>query len=405
MTTTRKAIIAVMIISSVLLLQSMTPPLFAYIMASYSEVAPGTAYLVLTLPALVGIVSAFAFGPLAMKFNIKWLTVIVVSCAAIYFAIFSFVGSGGPFSLLLVAAGIVGIVQGVAFSLTGTIIGMYVEEEKRATMVAISGAVLNSGAAIFNIAGGVIAAGNGGANWPQAYYMGIIIIPAIILFIFFMPKAPDAPAAGAEGAPGGAAEAAPKKAISVRGILIILFGFLVFTCNASFLLNVGVYVVDYLQIGTSAEAGLANSLFTILGIVAGLTFALWIRILKQWIVVLGIFVTAAGLFVLVFFNSSIVGIFLGSCLMGFGFNVANPFIIAQLIGEAAPRFVPLAMGLLMGAMNLGFFFAMDMLGFLAHLFSDGNLQDILLVGGIGMAVAAILTIPLFGMHKGPKPQN
>jgi MFS family permease len=401
MSTSKKAAAALLIISFVIMFASMTSPLLAYIMQSYPEVDQSTAMRILTLPALVGLFVSFAVGPIATKFNKKLLLIVSIGCSLIYFVIFAVIGGSGPFYMLLAAAGIAGLSQGSALILTSSIIGEFIEAAKRATLIAVSGAVMSGGAALVNLTGGVIAAGNGGANWPYAYYLGVLIVPAMILFWIVMPDKPDAadPGTGGFGDPG--AEAG-RGGIPFKAILIILLSIVFFVCVMGFLLNISIYVITEYKLGTSAQSGLANSLFTMLGIAAGFAFALLVKVFRKWIVFAGYALCAIGLFLIMYIHTSLAGVYAGTSLMGFGFGMANPYLVSQLIGITPPRLVPITVSLQMGGSNLGMFFALDILNFLGK-FVGGGLQGILKACVAGASICAVLSIFLFVFSRTAQP--
>ena len=402
--TSRKAVLAAMIISVVLLFGSMTPPLLAYIMYSY----PGEpVMLLLQIPAFVGMIVSFLVGPLAMRVNMKWIMIVTAFSALVYFSIFSFVGANGPFTLLLFAAGIVGICQGAAMVLTSSIFGAYVADPgQRANFVAISIALMNGGAAVINIVGGIIAAGNGGANWPYSYYLGIVILPALIIFWVLMPRQPDPVEAGTTGTGGspehGKGGPAPTGFIPLKAFLLIGMGTLVFLGVAVLLLNVGNYIVDELKIGTSAQSGLANALFTILGVAAGFSFPVIVKYTKNLTAPIGYAICASGLACLVFANTSIIGIFVGSCLCGFGLTFAMPFVVGQVMAITPPRWIPVAVSINMGGMNMAMTFNPNIMGGASKLL-NGTIESQLLLGTGLLVFCVLCAIILFVIWKTPAP--
>jgi len=400
--TSRKAVLAVMIISVVLLFGSMTPPLLAYIMYSY----PGEpVMLLLQIPAFVGMIVSFLVGPLAMRINLKWLMVVTALSSLVYFCIFAYVGADGPFAMLLFAAGMVGICQGAAMVLTSSILGAYVfDPGRRANFIAISTALLNGGAAVINIIGGVIAAGNGGANWPYAYFLGLLIIPALIVFCIMMPRQPDAVEAGkaGNGGPSGHGGPIPAGFIPLKAFLLIGMSTMVFLGVAVLLLNVGNYIVDELKIGTSAEAGLANALFTILGVIAGFSFPLIVKFTKNLTVPIGYAVCAVGLACLAFANTSIIGIFVGACLCGFGLTAAIPFVLGHLMVITPPRWIPVALSINIGGMNMAMTFNPNIMGGASQLL-NGTIESQFLIGTVLVAIGVLCAIVLLVLWKNPAP--
>lgn len=190
--TSKRAVLALRILSAVLFLTAVTNPLLAYIIQSYSDLPVETVTSILTMPALVGIFVSFLIGPIALKINKKYLLLFSVSTTLIYFGIFAFVGSGGPFIMLIIGACILGISRGSGMALVNSSIAEFVEEKKRATTIASCMAIMQGGSAMVAIIGGRIAAVNDGANWPYAHFLGALTIPAVILFAILMPKRAEA---------------------------------------------------------------------------------------------------------------------------------------------------------------------------------------------------------------------
>jgi len=412
--TSKKAVIATLIISLVLLFGSMTPPLLGYIFRSY----PPPEYnpmLLLQIPAFVGMIVSFVIGPLALKVNLKILTVIATVAALIYFLIFLFVGSTN-FTMLLVAACFMGITQGAAFVLTGSIFGAYVLDPlQRANFVAISGAILNGGAAVVNIIGGIVAAQNEGLNWNNAYWLGLLIVPALILFWIMMPWAPEAdeaPAGGPEGhgGPGGpGGPPPPSGGIPPKVWMIIGMGLIAFLGMAVFLLNVGTYITEELGQAwgygyTTTESGLANSIFTIFGVVAGFSFPIVVKFLKNWIAAIGYALAGVGLFFIMTFQDNIFLIYAGAGLCGYGFNVAMPFVMGQLMAITPPRLIPVVMSLNMGFMNLGMTFAPNIFGALGGMI-DGFIATQLFIAIFFVAAAVVIAVLLFVVMKPKAPEG
>jgi MFS family permease len=238
MTTQKKALVAIYIMSFVVMLHGMTNTTIAYIIDSYSELPPVSVQQLVSLPSIFGLIVSFILGPIAMKINKKYLTLFTGMCVIIYFAIFAFVGSNGPFFLLLLATVPAGIAMGAAMTLISSMIGEFVGAEKRANCVAISMALMNGGNALMAILGGAIAARGGGDNWSHAYYLGVFVIPALILFNILMPKNPsDATTASPASGEGPAqAESAAKEKLPFRDIVICILTIFIsiFVCGFLF---------------------------------------------------------------------------------------------------------------------------------------------------------------------------
>jgi MFS family permease len=391
MTTQKRALAAIFIISSVFLLQSLTGTTIAYIIDSYSSLPPATVQQLMSLPALFGLVVTIIIGPIAMRINKKYLTIIAALLSLIYFAIFAFVGSNGPFPLLLCAAGFVGIAQGMSMTLISAMIGEFVGPEKSATYVAISTALMNGGSALMAIIGGSIAAGNGGANWPRAYIPGIVLVPAIIAFGILMPKKPDGAAQAApHKAPPGEAPSQPaeKYKLPSRLFAIGILGLFTMVFACGFLFYISVYIVNEFKLGSSVEVGIANSIFTIAGLVTGFTYALWAKLFKKALIVVAFGLITLGLFCMMTFTTTLFGAFAAALIIGWGFNMMNPFSMGFIMQIIPPRLAPVGISFLMAGVNVGMFVAIFVLNFLSGLLG-GGLKNVLLICTVGMAACGV----------------
>jgi predicted MFS family arabinose efflux permease len=390
MTTQKRALVAIYIMSFVLLLTQFTGTTIAYIIGSYSELDPVSVQQLVSLPAIFGLIISFIIGPIAMKVNKKYLTMFTGLCIIIYYAIFAFVGSNGPFPLLIFATVFGGITQGAAMTLASSMVGEFVGAEKSASYVAISLALMNGGGAFVAIVGGTIAAGNGGANWPQAYYLGALVIPALILFGILMPKKPDGVAA-ASPAPGeGPAQAASavKEKLPPRDIAIGVLAIFSSVCICGFLFYISVYIVNEFKLGTTVEAGLANSIFTLTGLVTGFTYSIWAKLFKKALIVVSFGLVALALFCMMTFTTTLFGAFSAAVLLGWGFNLMNPYIMGFIMQITPPRLAPVGISFLMAGANIGMFIAIYVLNFLSGLLG-GGLKNVLLICTIGMSLCTV----------------
>lgn len=391
METKKKAILAVYIISTMFMLHGMTMALLSYIGTSYG--LPNTQVVqISTWPAITGILVAFAVGPLAMRVNKKYLLLVSASCSVAYFAIFSIVGiSGGPFGMLLAGALLIGVTQGSGMALSSAIIGEFGEPEKRATYIAISGALMNGGNAVMNLIGGMIAAGNNGANWPYAYLLGFIGIPIAVAFFILMPLKPDQ--ANKVVTEEQKPQEKTKDSLPPRIYLIVcmmLAFHLGFSC---FMLNLSFYISDF-GLGGPAESGLTMFMFTSVGVCVGFSYPLWARLLKKWVPIFGFTAVTLALFILLRFPVHIAFVYASALIIGIGFNLVNPFIMSTLMSLAPPRLIPLTMSLFMGSINIMIFSSPHILAFVGRFFAPG-LYGQFVVGVISMLVCVIAGIFIF----------
>jgi MFS family permease len=403
MTTQKRALIAIYIISFVSLLHQSTNTTIAYIIASYSDVPPVSVQQLVSLPAIFGLIVSIIIGPIAMKINKKYLTIIYSTALFIYCAIFAFVGSNGPLSLLLFATVFAGIVQGSAMTLTGAMVGEFVGAEKSASYVAIALAVRNGGGILVGIVSGAIASGNGGANWPQAYYIGFVLIPAIIAFGILMPQKTDGTADSHKAVQGeSTAKAAPaeKGKFPPKNIVIGILTVFSSICICGYLFYISVYIVNEFKLGTTVEVGLANSIFTLIGLITGFTYGIWAKLFKKALIVVAFGLVALGLFCMMTFTTTLFGAFAAAVLISWGFNMINPFIMAYIMQITPSRMASVGISINMAGANIAMFVAIYVLNFLSG-FLGGGLKNVLLVCTVGMAICAVAAVFVYRKKKAP----
>jgi predicted MFS family arabinose efflux permease len=397
MTTKSRALIAIYIISFVLMLFKLTNTTIAYIIHSFPHLSPASVQQLISLPSIFGIIVSLALGPLILRINKKYLTLFTAFMLLIYFTIFSIVGSKS-ITPLLVATVFAGIAQGSAMTLISSMIGEFIgRAEKSANYVAAGFAVLNGGVALMSIVGGAIAAGNGGASWPRAYYLGAIIIPAIIAFGILMPKKPNVPegenrTAVPEGtSPQASAE---KGKIPFRVISIGILSVFAFICISGFLLFVSVYIVNVHKLGTSVQAGIVNSIFTITTVVSGFTYGIWSKVFKKLLIVVAYGIVILALFCMMTFTSTLFGAFAAAFFLGWSFSIINSGTVAFIVRISPPRLAPVGISIFQAGLNLGISVAIYALNFLSG-FLGGGLNNILFVCTAGMAVCTVAAFFVF----------
>lgn len=394
LTTENKVRVALIALCLFLYTQTMTSALVAYIMNSYADLPATTVKQILTLPGLIGLFVSFIIGPISMKVNKKYLLFAAGLCSVLYFMIFYFVGGNGPFYMLIVAAVLMGWNQGTSRTLTSSIIAEFIEPTKQASFVALTTALLNGGSVIFNLLGGSIAAGNGGADWPKAYLLGLLLIPTMAVYMWLMPKSSNTADQG-KAADGKAQAEESNEKIPVKVILATLLNTLVALSVCAFMYNYSAYVITTYELGTSVETGICNSIYLITGLL-GLIYPLFMKAFKRYIAPIGYAMFGIGMLLMVLVHNSIYVVYFSILLIGVGFNIGNPFVSAYVMRVTPKKWVPVAMSILLGGVNLGMYFSTYILNAVGSLFGGGVLS-FFIVGCIGAFLSAVLAFLLYSM--------
>jgi len=399
----RNAFLAICALGSMLMISTMTGSLMAYVYKSYPEIPQTTVQLIMAVPSLFAIFASFAAGPIALKVNKKYLLLFAAAANLAYFIVFALFGVSGPFTVLLIASAISGISRGSSMTLMNSAIGEIMGPEKSANYIAVAGAVLHGGAVIIGVFGGIIAAVDDGAAWNNAYYLGLLIIPTIIVFAKMMPKEALAARTSAnrneENTDTGETHARnERESIPAKAYTVVILVVVIFISISAFLLNISYYVISEHELGTSADAGFINSLFIAVGVLVGLIYSRWAKLLKDWSMPVCCLISSLGFVLMIIFTRTPAGAYAAALLLGFAFSTIIPYNTGYLIAITPPRLIPLSVALFSGSMNLGMFVSPFVLNGLSPIFG-GGMNGILLAGIVLAFMCSVASVFLFPLSR------
>lgn len=368
---------------------NMTLGLIAYVMQTYSDVSTTTVALIMTVPSLVGMIYAFFVGTINQKVSAKTLLMFGQTALVIEGMIFLFLGGKAPIYVMLVAAGCAGFGQGSNNTLLGMLLLDAVpDDKKRNSILGICMATMNLGGVFFTTVGGFLA---DGGNWQKAYYLYFIIAAAVVLeFIFIANLKP----VGAQ-TPAGGEKAVGKLPIKVWLISIHYLFYFMFMYVYG--LNVSEYIITTYKLGTSVQSGIAASMVTVGGVVAGVVFGAYSKILKRFSVPVSILLVTIGLLLPLTLTTNIIGIYIAGFCAGFSMSSSMPYVMSYLAEIVPPQLYSKAMSIYSGFMNVGMFIAIYVIAFLTKVVcGDGtDVHYKFLVGTVGAAICLVTSIPIY----------
>ena len=390
-----KALVGIFAFCACAMANNMTMAIIAYIMQSYSNVSPTVVSQLLAIPSLIGTAFAFFVGTLNTKFNVKSLMIFVQAALFASGMMYFLLGGKAPIYVLYVAAGLVGLNQGSMMTLLSVMLSkLFDDPQKRSGVYGICTAIQNIGGVFFSVVGGALAV-NG---WTKAYMLYFLIIIAIIFEILFLPGGEP------EGAKAPAHADAPKQNVGRMPITVYVIAihyFFFFLWLYVYGSNVSEYIINTYKLGTSVEAGLATSLVTGGGIVAGAFFGQYSKVLKKCTVPFMMGCTIVGLGLPLFCTTNIIAVYAGGLLNGFAMSGCAPYIMAEL-GKVAPgpQYAK-AMSIFSGFMNLGMCVAITVIAFITQLVcGDGsNMHYKFMVGFVGTIICMVTAIPIYVLRK------
>lgn len=310
-------------------------PVIADIAEEFSDVNISTVQMVITLPSLVCLATSLLAGVLARRFYKRTIILISMGC---------YVAGGlcplllnGSIAPLLICSAVLGLGTGGMVTATAAIICDCYRDAERSQMMGLQAAMIGAGGMVFTLLGGWLSQ----FGWRTAYGAFFLLIPCFVIAVFCLPK----------GTLDAQEDSRGRVHISSYVWIMSLMGFLFYALQNTFNTNISLYMVET-GLGTAQTAGLATSLNTFAGLIAGCLMSRIMARLKQYIVPAAFFLAVVGL-LLTWLGESVMVILVGGVLIGFGFSTYTPAgscLVSERV-EGAGRSLSLA--LLSAGNNLG----------------------------------------------------
>ena len=229
-------------------------PALARIAAAFPDADATSIKLILTTPAAFIIVFSLLSGRLCARFSKRG----VLSAGLVIYLIGGLGGGmAGSFEQLLVSRAVLGVGVGLIMPLATGLIADFFGGEERARMLGFSTAASNLGGIIATLAAGVLAA----ASWRYSFGVYGLGIPVLILVLAFLPE-PER----------RRAETRDRRTLPRAAYAWGIGAFAVMVAFYALPINLAIFL-EQSHIGGASTAGIAFSVVTGTGFVAGLTFA------------------------------------------------------------------------------------------------------------------------------------
>lgn len=310
-------------------------PVIADMAAEFSDVSISTIQIVITLPSLVCLATSLLAGALARRLYKRTIILVSMGCYV--------VGGLCPLLLngsvvpLLVCSAVMGLGLGGMVTATAAIICDCYEGAQRSRMMGLQAAMIGAGGMIFTLLGGWLSR----FGWRAAYGAFLLLIPCLIIVVACLPR----------GTLDVQERAGAGPHIPRYVWMMSLLGFLFYTLQNTFNTNISLYMVET-GLGTAQTAGLATSLNTFAGLLAGCLLSRIMARIRQFTVPTAFFLAVVGL-LFTWLGGGITIILVGGALIGFGFSLYTPAgscLVSEQV-EGTGRSMSLA--LLSACNNLG----------------------------------------------------
>jgi MFS family permease len=373
---TKKIKLAILSIASLLMISMTASAILADLELHFPELEESVIQMVLTLPALLGLIFAFAAGPLSMRISKKSLVIFSLINGLIGGLIALILG---PLAIgfLLLASVLIGIAQGINATMTLALITDYFTGEESGAMMGLQSAFLNGGSMVLLFTSGLLA----NIKWNHAYLVYLAFLPVLFIVIKNLPY--DRPvrtdlAKNSEGA--------GKINVSVYfiAVFIFLFGSFFFV----FQTNIALFVVSK-GYGDATLSGMINTAVSASGMVTGIKYGNLKRRLKTLAIPIGIGAVGMGMG-LIYVSGTLVSIFVAAILVGFGIGIVMPTGIFMAANAVKNGMQSTAIALVTAAVNLGMFVSPLLFNMVSLPTARESLNTKFIVSSICLLLLAVL---------------
>lgn len=363
------------IAASIMLMSSLTiSALLADFQALYPNVSMDKIVLTLTIPNLAGMFFAFAAGPLTMRFAKKHLLLAGMFLGFLGGAIAYLFGSIS-LNVLYLSSLFIGINQGLNGSLTKALVPDFFEGQERDNMIGFQASASTAGSIALTMFAGILA----GIFWKNSYLVFLAFIPCMIIVqkcVTYVPPVKKSVSTGEK------VKLTP--AVYFTALTIFITYIFLFTHQA----NISVYIKSN-GLGNVTTAGYANSIFVTGGLIAGLLFGKFRKILGFKTMQAGIIALIIG-----FLGNRFIGNLPAAFFSAFCTGVAQAFIIPSGV-LAVAKYTPesgraVGISLVMGVLNFGMFMSPKIMSPLTAAFGGGDLHMKYMFAAIGLIAVIIL---------------
>lgn len=370
--------LAILSIASLLMISMTASAILADIELHFPYLEASVIQMVLTLPALLGLIFAFAAGPLSMRISKKSLVI---------FSLASGLAGGlialilGPLAIgfLFLSSVLIGVAQGINATMTMALITDYFTGDESGAMMGLQSAFLNGGSMILLFTSGLLAYG----KWNHAYLVYLAFIPVLLIVIKNLPH--DRPIR-----PNRQNTPADSGKLNVRVYFIAFFIFLFGSFFFVFQTNIALLIVSK-GYGDATLSGMINTAVAAAGMITGLQYGNFKRRLKTMAIPIGIGAVGLGMGV-IYIQGSLPSIFVAAILVGFGIGIVMPTGIFLAANAVQKEMQSTAIALVTAAVNLGMFISPLLFNTVAFQTDGENLSIKFIISSICLLLLAVLFV-------------
>ncbi|MGY3777062.1 MFS transporter [Isobaculum melis] len=277
---------------------------------------------------------------------------------------------------------------GLFNSLAVSLITEIYDGEEQASMMGLQSAMGSIGSTILTLLVGVLAK----YGWHTSYLIYAAMLIPIVLFGLFV-KLPSKKTTTT----AVSVDTSGKETVNVATIGLMVFALFLYAFFMVLMLKMSTFLMET-NLGQPENAASILSAVTIVGIVIGVVYGKIFKLLKKFVLPIGILGMGLGFFIIAN-ASSLLLVVVGASIAGVCFSLAAPYLFI-LTGEVAPtNSVNLATSLLLVGINLGVFLSPTLVNGLGQLFSLSDAKGNLFICSIFLIGLGISTLVVTMLHK------
>lgn len=349
----------------------------AFIGQAFPDVPSSSITYCTTLAALLMMPASIVSGMIAgTKVKAKTVAAVGIIICVLSGILPAFTGSN--FTIVLASRAIFGFGNGLCTPLGASFIAKLFDPSQHAKLNGWGLAVQQAISLVYNYMGSLLAERSLSYMWMSH----IIFVIPLLLIMFLIPE--EAPVAAANTKDGADT---PKVTLPFSTYVNIIWHCLLALFPVPLALNVTFMVIN--NGGTAVAAATAYSLYTAGGIVGGLFFGSIFKMFGKFTIPFVLVVGAVGAF-LSSLIPSVTVLMIGSFITGFAFSTLVPANVTDLSAGAAPELAPKIIGLFYALNSFVFFLATPFMQIIASVSGNSSESLPVLVGGVCMAVLAVV---------------
>ncbi|MEW9673383.1 MFS transporter [Ammoniphilus sp. 3BR4] len=351
--------------------------------------------LMMSLPSLFALIGGLAAIPLMRIMSKKSIVMIALCLSLCGGLIIRFMGTNS-LTFALIGTALTGLPAGLLPSVNNVTLTFIAPEKLRDKVIGFDYAVLSLGMVMVQALAGYLASDG---DWASAYNVFYLIIPIIILTVFFYPSVNSDNTN--DIAMTTTTESEKGTSLSIKSVLSIVPKFIIALLVVRFIAgffyigfpyNVSDYFINERNI-SSSQVGMGASIGNFFGIFATAFIFIWMKKLKRFSLMIALVVVAmAGIFCITL--PSNYAVILGWIFAGMGALIFSSAVNTLVILGFKGRIAEIISSLCIVAMFSGEFLAGYVNPLLSKLiFGDVTALNNILVASMGCIVMGIVSVP------------